>query len=94
MDEEIIHIVRVIARELYLRSLTNDQILEVAERFDIRKLKEGDVILTPKEVIRKFYVVYKGRVQIDYTLRGGKVQTKVLMIPNFSILNYNIAQSL
>ena len=78
MDEEIIHIVRVIARELYLRSLTNDQILEVAERFDIRKLKEGDVILTPKEVIRKFYVVYKGRIQIDYTLRGGKVQTKVL----------------
>jgi len=78
MDEEKILIARVIAREYYLHSLTDEQILALAERFDMRKLSEGEVFLTPKEAIRKFYVVYKGSVQIDFSLRGGRKQTKVL----------------
>jgi CRP-like cAMP-binding protein len=78
MDEEILNIAALLKREYPFQGLSTEQLIALAEKFDIRRLGEGATLLGPKQTINKFYIVFEGQVQIEMAGRRGEKIIKIL----------------
>lgn len=71
----------ILLRKIHLfQGLTDDQLLQVAERFNEETYDTGEVILKQGEVADSFYIVYSGKVRV-YREREGREQELAVLVP-------------
>ncbi len=78
MNEEIINIAALLKREYPFQGLSSEALMALAEKFDQRQLKQGDSLLSPKQSLSKFYVLYEGKVEIEVTGHRKQVYKNIL----------------
>jgi CRP-like cAMP-binding protein len=78
MNEEKAKIAALLTREYPFQSLTPEQLLALAEKFSLRVLKEGEVLIGSKQVVEKFYLLHSGKLQAETTIHRPKKRMDIL----------------
>lgn len=70
-------IAALIAREFPFQSLTPEELLSVANLFSEESIKAGQVLVSAKTTLQKFYIVYRGKLQAEIKLSSTRKQDLV-----------------
>lgn len=78
MNEEIINYAALLKREYPFQGLSSEALIALAEKFDLRRLAKDEILLSPKQSLNKFYILYEGKLEIEVTGRRGQVYKNIL----------------
>jgi signal-transduction protein with cAMP-binding, CBS, and nucleotidyltransferase domain len=78
MNEEKARIAALLTREYPFQSLTPEQLIALADKFDIKTVKEGEILVGPKTIVDNFYILYTGKLQSETAVRRHDARINIL----------------
>jgi CRP-like cAMP-binding protein len=76
MEIEREKIAALLAREYPFQSLSREQLLSIADKFTTLTLAEGEYLKPARQVVKKFYVLFSGKLEAEILLRRGRKRVK------------------
>jgi hypothetical protein len=73
-----IEIAALLAREYPFQNYSREQLLAIADRFSPETHPDGAVIASSKQPLKRFVMVFSGKVELQITAPGGKILRKLL----------------
>ncbi len=73
-----IEIAALLAREYPFQNYTREQLLSIADRFNPETYPDGSAIASSKQPLKRFVMVFSGKVELQINIPRGKVLQKLL----------------